>query len=443
MKKLWLIIKREYLIRVRKKTFILTTLLTPLGFGLIMLVAGYMGAKSADSDASVLVKDDSTIFKNSNPESKTVKYTFSQDPLDELKGSYDSLGYSLLVHIPNFDDYQKTNYQIEYFSKEKPGLSTIESIERRVSNAFKEYKISQSEIDRSVYDSFKTDITLENGAINDEDGGNSQSSKLSIIIGSVLGGVMGFLMYMVIFIYGGMVMRSVMEEKINRIVEVMISAAKPFQLMLGKVIGVGGVGLTQLAIWIILIPLMVMGIQLVFGIGTDPDQLQQLAAAGQELPKDLDGYGVEQILTEVKALNWWLILPVFVIFFFGGYFIYSTLFAAIGSAVGDDMGEAQQLMLPIIIPVILAFIMLQGVIANPNGSMAIFGSLFPLFSPIIMPARLAFNPPMWQVLLSIVILFGTCLLFAWIAARIYRVGILMYGKKVNFREIGKWLFYKM
>lgn len=443
MKKLWLIIKREYLIRVRKKTFILTTLLTPLGFGLIMLVAGYMGAKSADSDASVLVKDESSIFESSNPESKTVKYTFSKQSLEELKGSYDSLGYGMFVYIPQFDDFSKTKYQIEYYSKEKPGLSTLESVERRVANAFKEHKISQSEIDRTVYESFRTDVTMENGAIDEEGGDNSHSSKLSIIIGSVLGGIMGFLMYMVIFIYGGMVMRSVMEEKINRIVEVMISAAKPFQMMLGKVIGVGGVGLTQLAIWIVLIPLMMMGIQLVFGIGSDPEQLQQLAAAGQELPQELDEYGMEQIFAEIKALNWWLILPVFVCFFFGGYFIYSTLFAAIGSAVGDDMGEAQQLMLPIIIPVIIAFVMLQGVIANPNGSMAVFGSLFPLFSPIIMPARLAFNPPVWQVILSIVILFGTCIFFAWIAARIYRVGILMYGKKVNLKEIGKWLFYKV
>lgn len=443
MKKLWLIIKREYLIRVRKKTFILTTLLTPLGFGLIMLVAGYMGAKSADSDASVLVKDESSIFESSNPESKTVKYTFSKQSLVELKGSYDSLGYGMFVYIPQFDDFSKTKYQIEYYSKEKPGLSTLESVERRVANAFKEHKISQSEIDRTVYESFRTDVTMENGAIDEEGGDNSHSSKLSIIIGSVLGGIMGFLMYMVIFIYGGMVMRSVMEEKINRIVEVMISAAKPFQMMLGKVIGVGGVGLTQLAIWIVLIPLMMMGIQLVFGIGSDPEQLQQLAAAGQELPQELDEYGMEQIFAEIKALNWWLILPVFVCFFFGGYFIYSTLFAAIGSAVGDDMGEAQQLMLPIIIPVIIAFVMLQGVIANPNGSMAVFGSLFPLFSPIIMPARLAFNPPVWQVILSIVILFGTCIFFAWIAARIYRVGILMYGKKVNLKEIGKWLFYKV
>ena len=443
MKKLWLIIKREYLIRVRKKTFILTTLLTPVAFGLLMLVAGYMGAKSANSDASVLVKDDSTIFQNSNPESKTVKYTFSKRPLNELKESYDSLGYSLLLYIPEYNDYTKTKYKIDYFSKEKPGLSTIESIERRVANALKEHKISQSDIDREVYNSFNTDITMENGAINDEDGNDSKSSKLSIIIGSVLGGIMGFLMYMVIFIYGGMVMRSVMEEKINRIVEVMISATKPFQLMLGKVIGVGGVGLTQLAIWIILIPLMVMGIQLVFGIGTDPDQLQQIAAAGQEIPDELNEYGIEQILIELKALNWWLILPVFIVFFFGGYFIYSTLFAAIGSAVGDDMGEAQQLMLPIVIPVIIALMMMQGVITNPNGGMAVFGSLFPLFSPIIMPARLAFNPPMWQVILSILILIGTCLFFAWVAARIYRVGILMYGKKVNFKEIGKWLFYKM
>jgi len=151
---------------------------------------------------------------------------------------------------------------------------------------------------------------------------------------------------------------------------------------------------------------------------------------------------VGDIIREFKAINWLLIIPSFIVFFLGGYFIYSSLFAAIGSAIGDDMGEANQLMLPIMLPVILAFMMLQGVIANPNSNMALFGSMFPLFSPIIMPARLAFNPPLWQVGLSMVILIISSLFFVWLAARIYRVGILMYGKKISFKELSKWLFYK-
>jgi ABC-2 type transport system permease protein len=213
--------------------------------------------------------------------------------------------------------------------------------------------------------------------------------------------------------------------------------------MLGKVIGVGGVGLTQLAIWLILIPLVAMGAGMLIGGSVDPSQLQEISNQAANLPtEEISQNKVTEILTALGNMNWWLIIPMFVIFFFGGYFIYSSLFAAIGSAIGDDMGEGQQLMLPVMLPVILAFIMMQGTLQNPNGGMAVFGSLFPLTSPIIMPSRLAFDPPMWQVGLSVVLLVLSCWFFAWIAGRIYRVGILMYGKKVTFKELAKWMTYK-
>jgi len=438
MKKLWLIIRREYLIRVKKKSFILTTLLTPLGFGLLMAVSMYMGATSTQVDQAILVKDDSTIFQTADLDTSSLNFEFSNSSLDELKDSYDSLGYDMLVYIPDFNDLDKKAHDIRYYSEEKMGFIVIESIERKVEKAFKAHKIKNASVDQNVLEALNTKITLENGELIENPDGN-QSGKLSMIVGSVLGGIMGFLMYIVIFVYGGMVMRSVMEEKINRIVEVMISAAKPFELMLGKVIGVGGVGLTQLAIWMLLIPAMMFGVQAVFGVSPQADQMQEIAGAAQQI----DDFDINNVLKEIYNLNWWMILPVFILFFFGGYFIYSTLFAAIGSAIGDDMGEAQQLMMPIMIPVILAIIMLQPVISNPNSNMAVFGSLFPLFSPILMPARLAFDPPVWQIVLSIVLLFLTCILFAWVASRIYRIGILMYGKKVNLREVSKWLFYKM
>ncbi|HAQ38722.1 MAG TPA: hypothetical protein DCQ58_09465, partial [Saprospirales bacterium] len=191
----------------------------------------------------------------------------------------------------------------------------------------------------------------------------------SLIIATVLGGVMGFLMYMVIFIFGSMVMRSVMEEKVNRIVEVMISTVKPFELMLGKVIGVGGVGLTQLLLWVILIPVIAM----IAGIFVnDPMQAAQMTDAMTQLPQDTGDFSVAMVLAEFKLLNWWVILPVFIIFFLGGYLIYSSLFAAIGSAMGDDMGESQGLMWPIVIPVIFAFMIMMNTLENPNSSLAVF-----------------------------------------------------------------------
>jgi len=448
MNKLWLIIKREYLVRVKKKSFIITTLLTPLGIGLLVVLSAYLTAKGGQASKKVLVKDDSGVFSEAKIESKLYTYDFSKDPLEKLKEDYKIQTYDLLVYIPPFEDLTKTKHSVEYYSQEKLSITTIESIETKIGSAFKEYKITQSGIDRNIYDSFRMDIDLENGAAGKEEMAEGKSSsedtstKLSILIGTLLGGLMGFIMYMVIFIYGSMVMRSVMEEKINRIVEVIISSVKPTQLMLGKVLGVGGVGLTQLAMWLILIPMVIMGTGLLIGGGIDPAQLQEMSNQANVNAEELNKFEFGNVLRELGNMNWGLIIPVFILFFFGGYFIYSSLFAAVGSAMGDDMGEGQQLMLPIMLPVILGFIMLQGTLQNPNGGMAVFGSLFPLTSPIIMPSRLAFDPPLWQVGLSIILLVLSCWFFAWLAGRIYRVGILMYGKKITFKELGKWIMYK-
>jgi len=448
MNKLWLIIKREYLVRVKRKSFIITTLLTPLGIGLLVVLSAYLTAKGGQASKKVLVKDDSGVFSEAKIESKLYTYDFSKDPLEKLKEDYKIQTYDLLVYIPPFEDLTKTKHSVEYYSQEKLSIATIESIETKIGSAFKEYKITQSGIDRNIYDSFRMDIDLENGAAGKEEMAEGKSSsedtstKLSILIGTLLGGLMGFIMYMVIFIYGSMVMRSVMEEKINRIVEVIISSVKPTQLMLGKVLGVGGVGLTQLAMWLILIPMVIMGTGLLVGGGIDPAQIQEMSNQANVNAEELNKFEFGNVLRELGNMNWGLIIPVFILFFFGGYFIYSSLFAAVGSAMGDDMGEGQQLMLPIMLPVILGFIMLQGTLQNPNGGMAVFGSLFPLTSPIIMPSRLAFDPPLWQVGLSIILLVLSCWFFAWLAGRIYRVGILMYGKKITFKELGKWIMYK-
>jgi ABC-2 type transport system permease protein len=264
---------------------------------------------------------------------------------------------------------------------------------------------------------------------------------MASIMGTVLGAIMGILMYMVILIYGQMVMRSVMEEKISRIAEVMISSVKPFHLMLGKILAVGAVGLTQLAIWLILIPIVM---SVVMAMGAGPEATLAASEQGAEAMQQIEqsGLGLNMMLGEIMRMNWLLIIPSFVIFFLGGYFIYSSMFAAIGSAVDEDLGEAQQFMLPIMIPVILGFIIAMSSIENPNSSISVFGSIFPLTSPVVMPTRLPFDPPAWHVALSLILLVLSTLFFVWLSARIYRVGILMYGKKVTFKELGRWLFYK-
>ncbi len=437
MNKLWLIIKREYLIRVRKKSFLLITLLAPLAFATLTLgmgfISGYMATKSSKK---VIVKDDAGIFKSFNSTKKGNTYDFTSMPLDSIVNTYDKKGYDLLVHIPDYDGNSK-KINVQYYSEKKPGLITLEKIERRIGRAYKNYNIDKSDVDKELLKSFAVDVSLENAKSKSK---NDKTGKLSVIIATALAGAMGFLLYMVIFIFGTQVMRSVMEEKINRIVEIIISSVKPFQLMVGKVVGVGAVGLTQLTIWIIFIPVIMMIANLIFGGGIDSSNISELQ--GQINPDDLKDFNISQVINEFFALNWWVILPSFVLFFLGGYFLYSSLFAAVGSAIGDDQGESQSLIMPITIPVIFAMIIMMNTLNDPDSPLAVFGSIFPLFSPIVMPARLPFDPPMWQVILSLVLLIATCVLFIWMSAKIYRAGILMYGKKLSIQEMGKMIFKK-
>lgn len=439
--KTWIVARREYLSRVQKKSFILVTLLTPLGIAVFSVLIGFIMNAGSKSDQQVVIKDETGIIRQMAAEDKDFPYDFSDKNLAVLKEDYSSLGYDLLVYVPALRDSATMRLAASYYSNEKPSLMILESIESKLSDQIETYRMRKSNIDQKLLDSFRAEVSLENGAMNSDDPGSAAATgKLNIIIGTALGFIMGVMMYLVIFIYGSMVMRSVMEEKLSRIVEVMVSSVRPIQLMMGKLIGVGGVGLTQLAIWAVLIPVL-LTVVAAFLPGTDAAQMsnmQQMAPVDQQ---SMDGFSGQQIITAIFKVKWWLILPVFIIFFLGGYFIYSSMFAAMGSAISEDMGEGQQLMLPIVIVVLIAFYMLFPVLSNPNGSLAIFASLFPLFSPIIMPARLAFDPPWWQIVLSIVLMLATVWFFIWLTSRIYRVGILMYGKKVTIKEMFKWLRY--
>jgi len=438
---IWIIARREYLSRVQKKSFILVTILTPVGIALFSVLMGVIMSAGSKSDQQVVIKDETGIIGRIASEDPGFPYTFSEKPLDVLKSDYGSLGYDVLVHVPAFADTAAMRLKAFYYSKEKPSLSLLEAIESRLADQVETYRMRRSNIDKELLNSFRADITLENGAMNPADpSGSAAAGKLNIMIGTALGGVMGFLMYLVIFIYGGMVMRSVMEEKLSRIVEVMVSSVRPIHMMLGKLLGVGGVGLTQLALWAVLIPI-VLTVASAFLPGMDPAAMSNMDQMTQVSQESFDGFTGQQIIQSIFSLKWWLILPVFVLFFLGGYFIYSSMFAAMGSAISEDMGEGQQLMLPIVVVVLIAFYMLFPVLSNPNGTLAVFASLFPLFSPIIMPARLAFDPPWWQIVLSILIMLGTVWFFIWLTSRIYRVGILMYGKKGTIREMVKWLRY--
>jgi ABC-2 type transport system permease protein len=439
--KVWIVAKREYLTRVQRKSFILVTLLTPLGIAMFSLLMGWIMNAGGKSDQRVLIKDETGIIQPMADEDKSFPYHFSESDIQKLREDYPSMGYDLLVYVPALKDSSTMAIAASYYSKEKPSLALLESIESHLGDQIENYRMRKSNIDQRLLDSFKARVNLENGAMDPNNpSGSATAGKLNIIIGTALGGVMGFMMYLVIFIYGTMVMRSVMEEKLSRIVEVMVSSVRPINLMMGKLIGVGGVGLTQLALWAFLIP-VVLTIASAFIPGVDAAHLNSVNNVTPVNEGSFDNFSAHQIIDAIFNLKWGLILPVFIIFFLGGYFIYSSLFAAMGSAINEDMGEGQQLMMPVVIVVLCAFYMLFPVLSNPNGNLAVFASLFPLFSPIIMPARLAFDPPWWQITLSVLIMLCTVWFFIWLTSRIYRVGILMYGKKATIREMIKWIRY--
>ena len=441
MNKLWLIIRREYLTRVKKRSFILATLLTPLAIALFFVVVGFIFAYDSGESLRVVFIDPGHILGDrtglKSEDDNSLHFIKSSRSLETLKGQVKEGKYDGILVLPTIKDVFDKRDTIFYYSDMQVSLNVNMAIKQRVGKSVRDFKIRTLNLDQSQLDALKSDLIFDPVPISNT---AEDDSSIASIIAAGIGGAMGVIMYLTVFIYGMMVMRSVMEEKTSRIVEVMISTVKPFQLMMGKIIGVGAVGLTQVAIWAVLIPTVVVIVQLVFGF--NPDELQQVSNTVP--PPELEelNLSIEEVIEELKAQNWWMIVPLFIFYFLGGYFLYASLFAAVGSAMGDDLGEGQSLTIPITIPVVLAFYIMFAAVQSPHSKLAVWSSIFPLFSPIVMPARLAFDPPVWQILLSVVVMALSAVFFVWLSARIYRVGILMYGKKVTLRELGKWIFYR-
>jgi ABC-2 type transport system permease protein len=308
------------------------------------------------------------------------------------------------------------------------------ALEKKINAAIEKKRLIAANIDHEIYKNIKADIEIENAI----DSGKGEKKGIAGVAYAV-SFVDGILIYMILLIYGTMVMRGVMEEKTNRIAEVIVSSAKPFQLMLGKIIGIGAVGITQFAIWIVVMGLLQLVIPLLF-----PDVFRQLsdpavtAAAAQQVNSGKLGI----ILEGLHSLPIGLILFCFIFYFLGGYLLYAALFAAIGSVVSEDQQEAQQLVFPVMMPLILGFVIMTKAINDPDSGIALFGSLFPLTSPVVMMGRITYGVPWWQLGLSMLLLVLSFLFFTWITAKIYRTGILLYGKKVTWREMWRWLVRK-
>jgi ABC-2 type transport system permease protein len=348
--------------------------------------------------------------------------------------------YDGVVLVPEMKNAKDTRFTVLYFSDDKLTPEHEQKISRRLEKSVRDYKITALGIDPESLKGIDVDIKIDPETITVQ--GDGDKSKYSTGVALGIGFVMSFIMFFMVLMYGQMVMRSVSEEKTNRIVEVMISSVKPFQLMLGKIIGTGGVGITQMIIWAVLNTAITFIVP--FFISMDSTQMQNEMAAntGGVDPAEMQ-FHISSLLEELRSQNWWLFLGAFIIYFLGGYLIYASFFAALGASIGDDAGDSQALTLPVVIPIVLAFYIIAFAgMRDPNSNLMVFASIFPLFSPIVMPFRLAFDPPAWQIALSILVLIGSTLGAVFLAARIYRTGILLYGKKVTLKEIGKWMFYR-
>lgn len=439
MNKLWLIIKREYTTRVFKKSFILLTLLVPIGIIFFSVIVGFIMSKNTVTNLKVAVSDPQhmttdSLFTTSN----SINYTYTDLPFSELKKEMEAGNYQAVVELVPPSDLKQIDFKIKIHTDEKLDINTSGSIESTLSKIYRNYKLNKLNISNDEINNLNVDVDLDPSAVFKQDKKQTQASN---VVGAILGGIMMLLMYIFVLSQGMMVMRSVMEEKMTRIVEVMLSSVKPIELMMGKIIGVGLVGLTQLLIWLIFMPLAGIITSAFFGKNVFKPQMIQTQGTEEAL-KQASDMRFNTIMMELGQVNWLFIIPMFLILFVLGYFLYAALCAAIGSAVGDDQAESQQLIMPITLIIVMGLYIAIAAIRAPHSQLAVISSFIPFFAPIVMATRLAFDPPLWQTLTSVGILILSCYLLAKLAAKIYRTGILMYGKKASYKEIAKWIFSK-
>jgi ABC-2 type transport system permease protein len=441
MNKILLIIRREYLSRVKKRSFLIMTFLTPLFFAGMYAGAIWLAINGEEmNDKKIItVIDESGQFNGKIEDSKTLLFQYSAEDLSEVKKKFKDSEASYILYIPSINEGAPKG--IELISEKQPSMSVVSYVEKEIQKVIENEKLLASGINKEMLENLKVDITIDTKRLTDEgeEEGNTGASY-------AIGFGAAFLIYMFIFLYGVQVMRGVIEEKNNRIVEVIISSVKPFQLMMGKIIGIAMVGLTQFLLWIFL-TLAISGFVTSKVAGDNAKKFEQMQqsqtmGADDEMKNDFKEDGITNVIKAINTINFPLVIGTFIFYFLGGYLLYSALFAAVGSAV-DNESETQQFMFPITIPLIFAFILSTSVVVNnPDGPLAFWLSIIPLTSPVVMMVRIPFGVPAWQLITSMIMLVLGFIGTVWIAGRIYRTGILMYGKKVNFRELGKWLFYK-
>ena len=434
MNHLPLIIKREYLTKVRNKSFILMTFLTPLIMIALFLFVGYLSSINNDTVRTIYVLDETDFLSESfKTNEQTIYNHLSEIDLETAKTLANQEDAYGLLHIPN-NSLETVSSSIRFYSEESPSLSFISSLESKIENKLSELKLQKEGVDLALIESSKTNVE-----INQETFEGVKTSKVGSVMKLIFGCAAGYLLFMFIIIYGNMIMRSVIEEKTSRIIEVIISSVKPIQLMLGKIIGTSLAGITQVVTWIVLGAILLFAASAIFGVDLSQSPQQDMVNEALSNPESTDK--IQMIINEFNTLPIGNLIVAFILFFIGGYLLYSSLYAAIGAAV-DNETDTQQFMIPVLIPLILAiYVGMFTVIEDPHGTISTVFSFIPFTSPVVMLMRIPFGVPIWQQIVSLLILIATFIFTVWFAAKIYRVGILMYGKKPTYKELFKWLKY--
>lgn len=428
---LTLIIKREFISKVRNKSFIVMTFLSPLLFVALAAFVGYLSTMKSGVKR-IAIHDESALFVDDFKQTDSYHYlNFSDIPLQSLKDSVVAERYEGILFIPKDADNKTLSKGIQYISNESPSTSFIENLQGIIGKKLTKDNLQKAGLDTLAIANAQAKVDINLKKVSGE-----ETVKGLNEIKVILGGAFGYLIMMFIVIYGNMVMRSVIEEKTNRIIEIIISSVKPFQLMMGKIIGTSLAGVLQFVIWAIVGTILFFVASVFFGMEMSSPTAEMASASGGDFMSTAQLY-----IGEIKNLPLVTLFISFLVYFIGGYFLYSSIYAAIGAAV-DNETDSQQFLLPIIMPLILGvYIGFFSVLSEPHGTIATVFSMIPLTSPIVMLMRIPFGVPWWQILISLIILFATFFLVVWFAAKIYRVGILMYGKKPTWKELYKWLKY--
>ena len=447
-----IIISREYLTRVKKKSFLLTTFLVPVLFAAMCILPSVIMFMAKDTDKKVAVVDQSGIVMPYLVDTDAVDYEdYSTEPVDSMKLRFDELGLDALVVVSPLDSVQR-GVTVASYSAKPLSMELKEGVQSKVNDAVEDYRLALYEIGdlKQIMEDVKSDISMSTYTLDESGEEKITSSEVYMIISMLL----SIIIYMFIAMFSGMVMQSVIEEKSSRVVEVLVSSVKATELMFGKIIGVACVALTQFFLWIILTLVLVGGFSAFVGFDSlmgDPAQTEQMMEMAQMQMGGMDmaemtetmaeEEGMGAVLSTLKDIDWVQMILAFIIYFALGYLLYASFFAAIGSAVENE-ADTNQLQMPVTVPLLLAFFIAIYAFNAPDSPIVWWGSMIPFTSPIVMLARIPFGVPMWELVLSIVLLLATFAACGWASAKIYKIGILMFGKKTTFKDLWKWLKQK-